>query len=765
MLVGRYVGAQVRRKEDPRLITGAATYVDDLQPPNTLHMAIVRSPYPHARIRHVDVAPALAVPGVVLAVTGAEIDGYIRSLGGHHSTPADEPHVEPLATARARFVGQPVAAVLADSRYAARDGADAVAVNFEPLEPLVDLERAAAADAPRVWDGIDDNLGERWDRVHGDVEGAFRHAEVVVRARLRSQKLAAVPMETRAVLADFDPTNQGLTIWSATQSAHRMRNHLADRLGLSQAKVRVIAPEVGGGFGVKIDAYPEDYVAAALAYKLRRPVKWIETRSENLLVTNHGRGQIAEIELAADRSGRITGYRLEVLQDLGAYPKGLFLPELTGVMTVGCYDIPAIEVHIRAIYTNTMAVAAYRGAGRPEAAYYIERGIELLAAELGMSPVEIRRRNFIRPEQFPYRTASGEQYDTGDYAKALDRALELSDYHELRRQQQAARRDGRIVGVGLASFVEICGTGPWESATVRVEPSGDVSVFTGISPHGQGQETTFAQIVADNLGADFDRIVVHHGDTASTPFGRGTMASRGLAMGGAALMLSVGKVRDKAFRIAAHLLEASVDDVELARGRYRIKGAPDQSVSLADIAALAFSADLPSEIEHGLQSTDFFTPEDETFPFGTHVAMVEIAPETGEVKILRYVAVDDCGVIISPLLVEGQIHGGLAQGIAQALFEEVVYDDTGQLLSGTLMDYAIPKAHNLPHFVSDHTVTPTYVNSMGAKGVGEASTIGSTPAVANAIMDALRPFGIRHLDLPLTPQKLWQAMQNPPDRP
>jgi CO/xanthine dehydrogenase Mo-binding subunit len=488
-------------------------------------------------------------------------------------------------------------------------------------------------------------------------------------------------------------------------------------------------------------------------------VKWIETRSEHFLATNHGRNQWGEFEVGADRDGRIQALRGRVLLDSGAYPKALALAWCTWVMSTGPYEIPNLDYVVEGVYTNTGANGAYRGAGRPEATFYLERLMDLIADEGGLDPAEVRRVNFIAPDKFPYTTLSGEQYDTGEYEKPLDRALELVDYQGLRREQAELRRQGRYLGIGLASYVEICGFGPWESATVRVEPGGEVTIFTGISPHGQGQETTFAQLAADYIGADFDRVIVHHGDTGNTPHGNGTGGSRGLAVGGAALVLSLNQIQAKARRIAAHMLEAAVEDIELVDGTYRVKGVPTTGATLAEIAKLAYGDGLPADIDAGLDATEFFKPADETFPFGTHVAVVEVFPETGEVKLLRYVSVDDCGNIISPMLVTGQVHGGLAQGIGLALWEELRYDDGGELLTGTLNDYALPKADGFPNFETHHTTTTTPINPLGAKGIGEAATIGATPTATNAVIDALSAFGVTHLDIPFTPEKVWKAIQ------
>ena len=757
LVVSEYVGARVRRKEDPRLITGSSTYVDDVHLPGMLHVVFVRSIHGHARITKIDTAQAAAMPGVVEVVTADQLQRYANLQFGTSSEGEGSASIDALATDTVRYLGQPIVAVVADSAYTARDAADAVTIEYETLPAVTTIEDAMKDGAPEIYPGTAKNIALNQTHVQGDVEAAFKDAPVVVKQRIRSQRVSGVPMEPRAVAAAPDPTTGGLTVWASTQAPHWSRKAIAAALKLGVSQVRVIAPEVGGGFGVKIGAYPEDLVVSAICWGLKRPVKWVETRSENFQVTNHGRAQIADIEVAAERDGKIRAYRMTVIQDFGADSRGSFLPSTTASMAVGCYDIPAIETHALGVHTNTMPVAAYRGAGRPEAAYYVERAMDLLADAAKVDPVEVRRRNFIDPGQFPYTTVTGATYDTGEYARALDKALDVAGYQQLRREQAEARKQGRYLGIGLASYVEICGFGPWESATVRVEPTGSVSVFTGISPHGQGQETTFAQLVADNLGADYDGVVVHHGDTGNTPEGNGTMGSRGLAVGGGALMLSIDKIREKARRIAATMLEASLDDIEFADGKYRVKGAPDRGVILAEIAEMAYSGRLDADIEAGLETTDFFSPSAATFPFGTHVAVVEVFPDTGEVKLLKYLSVDDCGPRISPLLVEGQVHGGLAQGIGQALLEEIRYDDSGQLLTGTLMDYAIPKAHNFPFFETDNTVTPTPINSLGAKGIGEAATIGSTPATANAVIDALEPFGITHLDIPFSAEKVWNA--------
>jgi carbon-monoxide dehydrogenase large subunit len=768
-----YIGASVRRKEDPRLITGSSTYVDDLTLSGMVHVAFVRSVHPHARIRGVDAAAALAMPGVLSVATARDLSSVIKDVypsaptaeGGARTeeiAPDDdipEPPVEPLASEKVRYVGEPIAAVVAQTRSQAEDAAEAVVVDYEPLPTVVDPYEARQDGAPQLYDEVKNNVSVREVTVHGDVDAALASAAIRVSAKIRAPRCHPMPMEPRGTIAAPDPVTRGLTIWTSNQGPHGFRNEIAKGLGLAQNQVRAIAPEVGGGFGCKFGAYPEDYVVSALAWTMKRPVKWIETRSESFLATNHGRNQWGEFEIGADKDGRIQALRARITLDSGAYPKALGLAWCTWVMSTGPYVIPNLDYVVEGVYTNTMANGAYRGAGRPEASFYLERLVDLIADEGGIDPVQVRRVNFIPPDQFPYTTLSEEHYDTGEYEKPLAKALELVGYDQLRNEQAELRKQGRYLGIGLASYVEICGFGPWESATVRVEPGGEVTIFTGISPHGQGQETTFAQLAADYIGADFEKVVVHHGDTGNTAHGNGTGGSRGLAVGGAALVLSLNKVKEKAIQVAAHKLEAAVGDVELADGAYRVKGVPTGGVNLAEVAKLAYSGDLPEEIDAGLESTDFFKPADETFPFGTHVAVVEVFPETGDVKLVRYLSVDDCGQIISPMLVTGQVHGGVAQGIGLALWEEMHYDDAGELLTGTLNDYAVPKAHGFPTFESHHTTTVTPLNPLGAKGIGEAPTIGSTPAVANAVIDALDPWGIHHLDIPCTPEKVWRAIR------
>ncbi|MFT4039823.1 MAG: xanthine dehydrogenase family protein molybdopterin-binding subunit, partial [Thermomicrobiales bacterium] len=750
-------------------------YVDDLKITGMGVVAIVRSPHPHATIVSIDKSAALAMPGVIDVVTGDELAQFCGSLAGgsaeggsgEEANPIEKeeeaetsPPIWPLARGKVRYVGEAVVAVVAESKYQAEDAAEAVEIEYDVLDSITDPEAAMEDGAPQIYASQKNNIGARWDRDHGDIEAAFKDAPIVAKARIRSQRLSAVPMEGRAVAAMPDPLINGLTVWTSTQAPHWNRSGIAAAIGLPSTKVRAIAPEVGGGFGVKIGAYQEDFIVAALAYKMQRPLKWIETRTENFLGTNHGRDQWADVEIAADENGKVRGLKMHVVQDLGGFPRGTDLAELTGRMSCGCYDIPALEFRSVSVYTNKMALGAYRGAGRPEAAFYVERAMDLLADAGGFDNAEVRRINFIPPFDNGFTTNAGEKYDTGDYEKPLDKALQLADYAGLRAEQAKARAEGRYIGIGMASYVEICGFGPFESATVRVETNGDVTVYTGISPHGQGQETTFAQIVADGLGVSMDVVGVNHSDTLNTPQGNGTMGSRGLAVGGGALVLSMNKVQERAKAIAAHLLEAAPEDIEVEDGSFRVKGVPDRGVTLAEIAAAAYGGSLPQEFGAGLEATEFFRPEDETFPFGTHIAVVEVNPDSGQVTLTKFLSVDDCGPIISPKLVRGQVHGGVAQGIGQALLEEIVYDDSGELITATLNEYAIPRAVDFPEMETHHTETRTYLNPLGSKGIGEAATIGSTPAVANAVIDALEPWGVTHLDVPMTAEKVWRAIQS-----
>ncbi|MDE2820569.1 MAG: molybdopterin-dependent oxidoreductase [Chloroflexota bacterium] len=761
MVLRSMVGASVKRKEDPGLITGSGKYVGDLKLPGMCHVAFVRSPYAHAKIRGIDGSAAAAREAVVAVVTGEDLrDQYepVPMAGGEEAL-ANYSHLA-LSVDHVRHIGEAVAAVIAVTDQDAEDALDDVEVDWEELPAAADLLDAYNGESETIFKNRDDNIPSAGGNKTDDVDEVFANAPHVISQRISSQRVAGVPMEVRAVAAAPDAVTGGITLWSSTQIPHGVRSALATTLRLPENSLRVIAPNVGGGFGVKNALYPEEIAIAKLAQIHNIPLKWAGTRAEHFLSTTQGRSQIADASVAVDDEGRILGLRLHVIAELGVYPPFYDIAFLTGMMATGNYDIQAVDFKASNVFTNTVAVAAYRGAGRPEAIYYMERMIELVAAELGMDPADVRRKNYIKPEQFPYKTPTGSTYDTGNYEANLDTALETANYTAL-RQEQAQRRaedSDTLLGIGMATYVEMCGFGPYESGQVRVEPSGTVTVFTGTSPHGQGLQTTFAQIVADEIGANYEDIIVRHGDTGSQPMGVGTFGSRSLAVGGSSILRASEKVRDKAIKIAAHVLEASPGDIEFADGEYRVKGVPSRSLSLTEIASRAYSDRLPEDIDPGLEATDFFKPPNFIYPFGTHVAVVEIERDTGIIRLREFYSVDDCGPRISPLLVEGQIHGGLAQGIGQALLEEVIFDESGQLLTGTMMDYAMPRADDFPHFTINKTVTETTLNPLGVKGIGEAATIGSTPAVVNAVMDALAPYGVRHLDMPLTSRKVWEAI-------
>jgi carbon-monoxide dehydrogenase large subunit len=763
------VGAEVKRKEDPRLITGTSTYVSDIGVPGLHYVAFVRSPHAHASIRSIDTTAAARRPGVRMILTGRDLRGQCAPVppgtgGGEGGGSANPDNIGrqhyPLSLDRVRHVGEAVAAVVALSEAVAVDAAAEVVVDWEPLPAVADPFEAMAPGAPLLFDDAKGNIEHVKEMKAGDPDAAFARAHRVVKQRMVSQRLAGITMEPRAALAAPDPLTSGIVVWDTHQAPHMLRNDIAAALGLSQSMVRVIAPEVGGGFGVKFGLYPEDVTLAVIAHQHRIPVRWTETRNEHMTSTTHGRAQVTDLEAAVERDGTMTALRMRVTADVGAYPVFTFIPELTLSMGIGVYHVKNIDLTATCVFTNSTSVAAYRGAGRPEAAYYLERFVDIIAADLGLAPEAVRRKNFIPPSAFPYAAPTGQNYDSGEYDRALTKALDVANVAGLRaeQKQRLERGDRKLLGIGMACYVEMCGFGPFESAVVRVEPGGTVTAYTGTSAHGQGHETTFSQIIADRLGVDFDKIVVRHGDTMNTPMGNGTGGSRSLAVGGSAILRAANMVQDKARRIAAVMLEAAPEDMVMDSGRYHVRGAPGKAVTLAEIAGKAYGEGLPPDIESGLEATDFFRPPQLVYPFGAHVAVVEVDRDTGQVTMRNFVSVDDCGVRISPMLVRGQVHGGLAQGIAQALLEEVAYAKDGQLVTGTLMDYAVPRADDLPLFVTDQTVTPTPHNPMGAKGIGEAATIGSTPATVNAVVDALRPLGIKHLDMPLRAERVWRAL-------
>lgn len=752
-----FMGGTVRRREDPRLITGSATYVDDIVLPGMAYVSILRSPYPHARIVSIGIDEALAYPGVIAVVTGEEVASLVPDVSEQEGEAGPAPRA-PLSAGTVRYVGDPLAAVVAIDRAVAADALEQITVEYDELPGVGDAEKAMEPGAPQIQEYAVNNIDDCREFSSGDPDGAFADAETTVSLRMVNQRLVPNPMETRGVVASYEGGSQTWTIWSSTQCAHFVRDGVCQAMKVPQTRVRVIAPEVGGGFGCKGGVYPEEVLVAYLAQKLDRPIKWIESRSEHFQATVHGRSQIAYLDLAATNEGKITGLKLRLIIDSGA-ESAAWSGMITASMVTGCYEIRNVKSETFTVLTNKTPLGAYRGAGRPEAAYFIERGMDALADQLGIDPAEIRRRNFIPPDKFPYSAPDVWEFDSGEYAKALDAALERSEYQRLRAEQEDARAQGRLIGIGLASYVEVCGFG-WETSTVRVEVDGTVSVYTGISPHGQGQETTFAQMAADVLGVQPEQVNVRYGDT-SMGTGQGTSGSRGTAVGGPALYQAAEVVSAKMREIAAHLMEAGPDDMELRDGGWGVKGVPDRGVSVVEIAQKAYGGDsLPDGMEPGLTAISNFRPSNVTAPFGTHVVGVEIDPETGHIDITLFLTVDDCGVIISPQLVRGQVHGGIAQGIAQALFEEVIYTEDGQLLTGSLVDYAVPTIADLPSYQTGHTETRTSRNSLGIKGIGEAATIGSTPAVVNAVIDALSPFGINHLDMPLTAEKVWRAIQD-----
>ena len=763
-----HVGERIRRTEDPRLITGAACYLDDITRPGMLHAAVLRSPYAAARINSISIEDALALPGVKAVYVGKDVEsvGGVPCAGSMPDLRI--PNHKILADDRVYYVGHPVAAVVATDKYIAVDAVERIEVDYEPTELVSDPEEALQEGAVKVHPEYPDNVAFTFSQEGGDVEEAFRQADVIVKEKILVPRLAPMPIETRGVVAEYDEGSQELTIYSSTQIPHLLRTQLALQLNLPEHHVRVIAPEVGGGFGSKCNVWAEEALAAFVAMELKQPVKWVETRRESILVVAHGRAHVDTLELAAKNDGTLLGLKLHILCDIGAHHQLLtpIIPTLAVLMLPGLYKFRSFKADLIGAFTNRAPSDLYRGAGRPEATYVIERIVDKLAAEIGMDPAEIRFKNFPASTDFPFNTATGLQYDSGDYATAFNKALDIVDYKARRAEQEAARAEGRLYGIGISTYGEICAFGPspatpaggWESASVNVEATGKVAVMTGISPHGQGEETSFAQLTADALGIPMDDIVVVHGDTAKVHYGIGTFGSRGISIGGSALHLALQDVVAKATKYAAHMMGVDAETVKFEGGVFSSE-ATDTTLTLADVALEAhLCRQLPPGTEPGLAATRFFEPSNFAFPFGAHICVTEVDKETGEVAIQRFVAVDDCGRIINPLLVEGQIHGGIAQGLGPAFQEGVIYDDEGQLLNGTLMDYSIPKARNMPWIETDRTETPSPVNPLGTKGVGEAGTIGSLPAFVNSVVDALSPLGIEHIDIPMTSQSIWNAI-------
>ena len=775
------VGTRMLRREDPALLSGEARFVHDLEVPGALHMVVVRSPFAHARITGVNLDAARAMPGVVAAYSGGDLmsewAGPMPCAWPVTDDMQSPPHY-PLAVDEACYVGDGVAVVVATSEAAATDAAAAVDITYEELPAAVDLESAAADVAPAHL-GSPTNRAYVWELEPDPaaVERAFAEAAVTVSERYVQQRLIPAAMEPRGVCVVPQPFGGEMTVYSATQIPHILRTMLGMTAGVAEDRLRVVAPAVGGGFGSKLDVYAEELLCLALARRLRRPVRWTEERTEASQATIQGRGQVQEIELAADGDGRITGVRTRLLADMGAYMQLITpgIPLLGAFLYHGVYDVPAYSFRCTGVFTNKTPTDAYRGAGRPEATYAIERVVDALARKLGQDPAEVRRRNFIPADGFPYASVAGLTFDSGDYDVALDTALSLAGYEDLRAEQQRRREAGApvLLGVGLSSYVEMCGLAPsrvlaslkyvaggWEAATVRMLPTGKVQVVSGATPHGQGHETSWSMLVADKLGVDPEDVDVLHSDTAVSPLGMDTYGSRSLSVGGTAIALAADRVVDKARLLAAHQLEVAPEDLDYERGTFSVRGSPARTVELGALAFAAFVAhDLPEGMEPNLEGSATFDPVNFTFPFGTHVAVVEVDTETGRVELVRYVAVDDCGNQVNPLIVDGQVHGGIAQGVGQALFEEAAYDEAGNLLTTTLADYLVPSAAELPSFRLGRTVTPSPSNALGVKGIGEAGTIASTPAVMNAVVDALAHLGVTSMDMPVTPERVWRAVR------
>ena len=779
MAVTTMIGAKIHRREDPRLVSGEGRYVADFTPPHTAFAAIVRSPYAHARVKRIDLTAASEAPGVVAIYTHKDFAKVIS--GGIPAAPAfvaekkQTPNRFPIAENEVVYQGEALAVVLAEDTYQAVDAANVIDVDYEQLPAVMDLEAALDPKSPKVHSGGPDNLA--WDLTYvPDDPAAMKEADVVVKERFHHQRLAPTAIEPRGVLADYSSADRTVTVWMSSQNPHLMRFYLALAIGLPESRIRVISPDVGGGFGSKCPPHPEDYLIPAASRLSGRPVKWIEGRSEAIQGSTHGRGEFFDVEAGAKSDGTLVALKVTQYLDSGGYVGNLgAFQGVACLLAGGAYRWKHVAARTVGVLTNRVPTDIYRGAGRPEATHLCERTMDLLAAALKMDPVALRRKNFAA--EFPFTNNFGLVYDSGDYGKALDKALEMVGYEKLRREQEEGRKHGKYIGIGLSSWIELCGIGPSgptagatggialvESAQVRVFPTGSVAVYVGTHAHGQGHDTTFSQIAADTLGIPYDMIELHHGDTAEGPaFGYGTYGSRSLAVGGMAVHKASKKVVHKARQLAAHIFEAAEEDIEFDQGHFYVKGSPDKRKSMGEIALASYGAGagLPPEMEQGLEATAYFDPPNFVWPFGTHIAVVEVDTETGDVDLKRYIAVDDCGNVINPMIVEGQVHGGVAQGIAAALYEEVVYDsESGQMRTGTLTDYLVPSANEFPKFELGSTITPSPTNELGVKGIGEAGTIASSAAVMNAVCDALSPFGIKHVDMPASPDRLWKQIQH-----
>jgi aerobic carbon-monoxide dehydrogenase large subunit len=772
-MTGSVLGQPIKRREDRRLVSGRGRFVDDIAPADMLHCVFLRSPFAHAEIERIDASAARALPGVIDVFAGDDIDIEVETVA---FLPGQvTPRQPALAGAEVNYVGEVVAVVLAESRYVAQDALELIEVDYKPLPAITDPEDALETSSPLVHSDLGTNRCFRYPVGGTGVDEGFASAEITLSERFRINRIIASPLEGRGLVASWNADDETMTVWASTQIPFAQRAFFARAAGLPEHRMRVIVPDVGGAFGQKLNTYREELVCVYLARRSERSVKWVEDRTENFAGGCHARDQLQDVELAARRDGTITALRFRILADLGAFlqTQTTTVPALTGLLASGAYAVPAVGGEVIGVFTNKTPTDAYRGAGKPEAAFLIERLIDVLARELELDPAEVRRRNFIPDGAFPHRTATGLDYDSGRYVHVLEKALELADYARLRREQARARAEGRLVGVGLSTYIELASFGPsdscaklfgmeapgYESGTIRLLPSGEAIVFSGSTPSGQGHETAWAQVVSDALGIPIDDVELRFGDTDTAPQGVGTFGSRSAVIAGSALKLSAEKIIAKARLLAAHWLEAAEDDLEFRDGRFSVAGVPHIGMTLGEVARASYLGQrFPEGVEPGLEATTFFDPPNFTFPFGAHVAVVEVDRETGAVKILRYVAVDDYGNIINPMLVEGQLHGGLAQGIGQALCEEVRYDASGQLETATYSEYPLPTSETLPSFESALECTPSPVNPLGLKGCGESGATGAPAAIVNAVIDALSPFGVRHIDMPLLPEKVWSAV-------
>ena len=787
--MGQYMGQSVKRVEDQRFITGKGQYTDDIQLPGMTFATIIRSPLAHANITNIDLSAAKNAPGFVASFVGSDIPEAIAGVPcgwqvdfKNGDTMKEPPHPL-LARGKALHVGDAVAVVIAETQAQAKDAAAMVQVEYEELPAVTDISAALKDGAPQLHDGVPNNKIFDWELGSGldAVDSALAGAAHVTSLDIVNQRLVPNPIEPRSAIGDYDDSRDYHTLYTSSQNPHVIRLLMcAFVLGLPEHKVRVVAPDVGGGFGSKIFHYIEEALMVWVAKQIKRPVKWTAERTESFLTDGQGRDHKTKAQMGFDSNGKMVALKVETDANLGAYLStfSTAVPTyLHGTLMQGLYTTPAVHITVNAGVTNTAPVDAYRGAGRPEATFVLERLVETAAAEMGVDPAELRLKNFIPPfdgseDQPGYQTQVALQYDSGNYEGVLKRLLEMSDYENLKKDREAARANGKLMGIGLSTYIEACGIAPsavvgslgaraglFEAANIRVEPTGSVTLFTGSHSHGQGHETTFAQLIADDLGIPIENVEIVHGDTAKVPFGMGTYGSRSLAVGGSAIVKSLDKIKEKGAKIAAHLLEASTEDLDFAEGKWTVRGT-DKSVAFGDVSLTAYVPhNYPEGLEPGLDETSFYDPANFTYPFGAHMAVVEVDPDTGKVDLKRFISCDDVGNVVNPMIVDGQIHGGVAQGIGQALLEGAVYDESGQLANASYMDYAMPRADDLPSFELDRTVTPCPHNPLGAKGAGEVGTIGSTPAVVNAVVDALRPLGVTDLEMPLSPQRVWAAMQ------